>query len=190
MTYFFITNLLSLLIMICSILIVVSSNRIYSILYLILIYMSCSLLFMYIGAVLLGLLYFLVYIGAVAVLFLFSIMILDLKTAAYENDYTSFFNLFVVLCAFFISVLLFMNEQFFFLYDFSYEYYLSLNDMLRMVGLMVFGEYQMIFTFCGMILLISMIGAILLTNKKSGFFIRKQQSALFRNRYLHNVSIY
>ena len=190
MTYFLITNLLSFLIMICSILIVVSSNRIYSILYLILIYMSCSLLFMYMGAVLLGLLYFLVYIGAVAVLFLFSIMILDLKTAAYENDYSSFFNLFVLLFVLFSTVLVFVNQQSLFFYDYSYEYYLSLNDMLRMVGLMVFGEYQMIFTFCGMILLISMIGAILLTNRKAGFFIRKQQSALFRNRYLYNVSIY
>lgn len=176
--------------MICSILIVVSSNRIYSILYLILIYMCCSLLFMYIGAVLLGLLYFLVYIGAVAVLFLFSIMILDLKTASYENDYSSFFNLFLVIFSVCVSFFVFLNQHVILLYEYSYEYYLPLNEVLRLIGLLVFGEYQMIFTFCGMILLISMIGAILLTNKKSGFFIRKQQSALFRNRYLYNISIY
>lgn len=190
MTYFIITNILSILVMLCSILIIISHNRIYSILYLILIYMGCSLLFVYLGAVLLGLLYFLVYIGAVAVLFLFSIMILDLKSLEYETDYSSFFHLIILLISFFFSFFVLFNEQSFFLYDFSFEHYLSLTDMLRVIGLMVFGEYQLIFTFCGTILLISMIGAILLTNQKSGFFLRKQQSALFRNRYLYNVSVY
>lgn len=190
MTYFLVTTILSILVMICSILIIISHNRIYSILYLILIYMGCSLLFVYIGAVLLGLLYFLVYIGAVAVLFLFSVMILDLKSLEYETDYSSFFHLCVLLTALVFSFIVFVNQQSILLYDFSFEHYLSLTDMLRVIGLMVFGEYQMVFTFCGMILLISMIGAILLTNQKSGFFLRKQQSALFRNRYLYNASIY
>lgn len=152
--------------------------------------MGCSLLFVYLGAVLLGLLYFLVYIGAVAVLFLFSVMILDLKSLEYETDYSSFFHLFVLFFTLFCSFIVLFNENSMYLFDFSFEHYLSLTDMLRVIGLMVFGEYQMIFTFCGMILLISMIGAILLTNQKSGFFLRKQQSALFRNRYLYNVSIY
>ena len=190
MTYYLITNILSILIMICSILIVISTNRIYSILYLILIYMSCSLLFMYLGAILLGLLYFLVYIGAVAVLFLFSVMILDLKTSFYENDYTVFFNVYFVFVIVLLSFFIGMSQHNIFLYDVSYEFVVPLNETLRILGLMIFGEYQMIFTFCGLILLISMIGAILLTNKKIGFFLRKSQSALFRNRYLHNVSIY
>lgn len=101
-----------------------------------------------------------------------------------------FFHLFVLLSTLVFSFVVFVNQQSILLYDFSFEHYLSLTDMLRVIGLMVFGEYQMIFTFCGMILLISMIGAILLTNQKSGFFLRKQQSALFRNRYLYNASIY
>ena len=68
-------------ILVCSLMLLLTNNRIHSILYLIFIYMSTSVLFMYMGAVLLGVFYFLVYIGAVAVLFLFSVMILDLKVS-------------------------------------------------------------------------------------------------------------
>jgi len=152
--------------------------------------MCSSLLFMYIGAVVLGLMYFLVYIGAIAVLFLFSVMILDLKVSAYENDYSVFFNmyltLFLIAIFFFVSI----NQYTSLYYNTSYEHFVSLNDALRIIGLMVFGEYQMIFILCGLILLISMMGAILLTNQKTGFFVKKQQDPLFRNHYLYNISIY
>lgn len=190
MVYSLITNLLSLLIMICSILIVCANNRIYSILYLILIYMCSSLLFMYIGASILGLLYFLVYIGAVAVLFLFSVMILNINISLYEKDYSVFFNIYFTSILIAIFVFISIHNSVTSMYNTSYEHMISLNDSLRIIGLVMFGEYQMVLILCSMILLISMVGAILLTNRKTGFFVRKRLDPSFRNRYLYNISIY
>lgn len=176
--------------MICSILIVCANNRIYSILYLILVYMCSSLLFMYIGASILGLFYFLVYIGAVAVLFLFSVMILNLNIALYEKDNSVFLNVYIALALITTFIITSIHQGTFFLYKTSYEHMVSLNDSLRIIGLIMFGEYQMVLILCSMILLISMMGAILLTNRKTGFFVRKKIDATFRNRYLYNISIY
>lgn len=152
--------------------------------------MATSILFMYMGVVLLGIFYFLVYIGAVAVLFLFSVMILDLKVTLVEKDYTNFLHLFLLLFMFFIQLYCLVFENNLSIYSMNYEYYINMNDLLKIIGLYSFSMYSVILVFAGLILLVSMLGAIYLTNRQSGFFMRKQENPLFRNRHLHNISIY
>lgn len=187
---YLVVSILCISIIISSFLILLTSNRIYSILYLIFIYMATSILFMYMGVVLLGIFYFLVYIGAVAVLFLFSVMILDLKVTLVEKDYTNFLNVFLLLFIFLVQLYCLVFENNLSIYSMNYEYYISINDLLKIIGLYAFNMYAIILVFAGLILLVSMLGAIYLTNRQSGFFMRKQENPLFRNRYLHNVSIY
>lgn len=182
--------LLGISIIICCIMLLLTNNRIHSILYLIFIYMSTSILFLYMGVILLGVFYFLVYIGAVAVLFLFSVMILDLKVSILERDYSSFFGFFFFLFLLVIQLVSIFFDNSFFLYNMSYEYLFSIQDSLKILGFYAFSNYSLILVFAGLILLVSMMGAIFLTNRQSGFFMRKQENPLFRNRYLHNISVY
>lgn len=182
--------LLGLSLVICSVMLLLTNNRIHSILYLIFIYMSTSILFLYMGVILLGVFYFLVYIGAVAVLFLFSVMILDLKVSLMERDYTSFFGLFLFLFLLLVQLICIFFDNSFYLYSMSYEYLFSIQESLKILGFYAFNNYSLLLIFAGLILLVSMMGAIFLTNRQSGFFMRKQENPLFRNRYLHNVSIY
>lgn len=182
--------LLGLSIVICCVMLLLTNNRIHSILYLIFIYMSTSILFLYMGVILLGVFYFLVYIGAVAVLFLFSVMILDLKISVLERDYSSFFGLFLFLFFLIVQLLSLFVDNSFYLYSMSYEYLFSIQESLKILGFYAFSNYSIILVFAGLILLVSMMGAIFLTNRQFGFFMRKQENPLFRNRYLHNLSIY
>lgn len=177
-------------IIVCSIMLLLTNNRVHSILYLIFIYMATSILFLYMGVILLGVFYFLVYIGAVAVLFLFSVMILDLKVSLVERDYTNFFGLFLFIFFILVQFLsLFLSDNMY-LYSMSYEYLFSIHESLKILGFYAFTNYALVLIFAGLILLVSLMGAIFLTNRQSGFFMRKQENPLFRNRYLHNLSIY
>lgn len=177
-------------IFISCILLLLSSNKIYSILYLIFIYMCTSLLMMYLGVLVLGLFYFLVYIGAIAVLFLFSVMILDLKESIYERDYSFFFSLFCFFSIFIIQFYFIYSKTDFFLYQFSYEFFIPTNEFLRILGLLIFRKYYFILLLTGLVLLLSMVGSIYLTNYKKGFFIKKQLFPLSRNYNLFHCIIY
>ncbi len=171
-----------------SLMLVISKNKIYSILYLIYLYICVSLLFMYIGASVVGLFYFLVYIGAVAVLFLFSIMILNLKDVQLENDFSSVFGMLSLFFLISVQVLLFGGEWFF--YESSYEYLFTTNELLRLLGIIIFKHYSFVLTLAGMILLVAMMGAIYLTNRKRGYFMKQQTYSLARTNNIYYVNVY
>lgn len=147
---------------------------------------------MFMGIGLLGAFYFLVYIGAVSVLFLFSVMILDLKDSIYERDYTYMFP--------FVLLFLIISVQFFiFIYDNNlniygnyenYEYYLHPNELLKIIGIVIFCKYNMILLVCGLLLLVSMIGSIYLTNTRKGLLTKKQNYPMARAPHIYHVNIY
>ena len=182
--------LLSSSIIVSCVLLLLSSNKIYSVLYLIFIYMCISLLMMYLGVIILGLFYFLVYIGAIAVLFLFSIMILDLKESVFERDYSFFFSIGCLLFFFLVHFFFIFSKLDFSMYSFSYEYFIPTSDFLKILGLLIFQKYAFLLLLAGLVLLIAMIGAIYLTNNKKGFFIKKQLFPLSRNYNLYHCLIY
>jgi NADH-quinone oxidoreductase subunit J len=173
---------------IASILLLWSTNKIYSILYLILLYICVSLIFLYLGATVVGLFYFLVYIGAVAVLFLFSVMILNLKDIQLENDLQVLLGIFVVTLSLGVQFYFLGGELWF--YDTSYEYMFTTNQLLRLVGIVMFKHYSFLLTVAGLILLISMMGAIWLTNKKKGYFMKNQWHSLAREGKLYMSQAY
>lgn len=163
---------------IASILLLWSSNKIYSILYLILLYICVSLIFLYLGATVVGLFYFLVYIGAVAVLFLFSVMILNLKDIQLENDIQVLLGIFVVTLS--LCIQLYFLGGDILIYENQYEYMFTTNQLLRLVGIVMFKHYSFLLTVAGLILLVSMMGAIWLTNKKKGYYMKNQWHSLAR----------
>jgi NADH-quinone oxidoreductase subunit J len=190
MLYNFFILLLTLSIIVACILLLLSSNKIYSVLYLIFIYMCVSLLMMYLGVLILGLFYFLVYIGAIAVLFLFSIMILDLKESIFERDYSFFMSIFILLVFFIVHFYFFFIKLDMNIYNFSFEYFVPTNEILKILGLLIFQKYSFLLLLAGLVLLIAMLGAIYLTNNKKGFFIKKQLFPLSRNYNLYHCLVY
>ena len=64
---------------ISSVLVTTSKNTVYSVFFLITVFVSVSILFIMIGAEFLGMIMLIVYVGAVAVLFLFVVMMLNVK---------------------------------------------------------------------------------------------------------------
>ena len=62
-----------------AIMVTVSRNTVYSVFFLILVFVSISILFIMIGAEFLGMIMLIVYVGAVAVLFLFVVMMLNVS---------------------------------------------------------------------------------------------------------------
>lgn len=182
--------LLTFAILIASLLLLISNNKIHCILYLIFIYMCSSIIFMYLGVAIVGLFYFLVYIGAVAVLFLFSIMILNLKEHVSEMDYFHFFSLVFLSLIFFVHFYLIFNDSYFGVYLNSYEYYYGPGDFLKLLGILILKNYDFVLTLAGLVLLVSILGAIHITSVKEGSFTKEQNNPLIRTSNIYYVNIY
>ena len=95
-------------------LVILSSNPVQSVLYLILVYLFTAAFFMFLGAEFLAILIFIIYVGAISILFLFVIMLLNLRTI---ELYTTFFNYFPI--GGFIGFLFFLEILYLFSFEFS-----------------------------------------------------------------------
>ena len=102
--------LLYFLITISSLLVILSKNTVQSVLYLILVFLLCSLLFIYLGADFIGLIILIVYIGAIAVLFLFVVMMLNIRLL--ENSFS--FSIYIPIILILTLVFIFQVIYFFF----------------------------------------------------------------------------
>jgi NADH-quinone oxidoreductase subunit J len=113
----------------------------------------------------------LVYIGAIAVLFLFVVMMLDIKVAEYKRDsLILYLPMAVFLGVIFLSEILLAVHTTFSaneLLTFScYVNWINLLDSLsdlEVLGQVLYTYYFLYFLFAGIILLVAMIGAIVLT---------------------------
>ena len=146
----------------------VSRNPVHSVLWLILTFLSTSGLFVLLGAEFVAMLLIIVYVGAVAVLFLFVVMMLDIDFAALKGELARYMPLGLL-----IGVILLMQiaigvgvwqvapEA-----DALRQAVAPAPDQVentRAIGLILYDRYFLLFQLSGLILLVAMIGAILLT---------------------------
>ncbi|EAQ01818.1 NADH dehydrogenase subunit J [Pseudooceanicola batsensis HTCC2597] len=144
---------------------VIARNPVHSVLWLILAFLSSAGLFVLLGAEFVAMLLIIVYVGAVAVLFLFVVMMLDIDFAALKAEMAKYMPL-----ALLIGVILLM--QFGLAYG-SWEAsdMAASNRLAAMpegentagLGLLIYDQYFLLFQLAGLILLVAMIGAIVLT---------------------------
>ncbi len=144
---------------------VMARNPVHSVLWLILAFLSSAGLFVLLGAEFIAMLLMIVYIGAVAVLFLFVVMMLDVDFAELKAEMARYMPL-----ALLIGVILLMQLGLAFgVWGFSdgVETRLAhpVTDIYntQALGLILYDQYFLIFQLAGLILLVAMIGAILLT---------------------------
>ena len=177
----------SIIAVISAIMVTVSKNTVHSVFFLILDFISISCLFIMVGAEFLGMIMLIVYVGAVAVLFLFVVMMLNVaqqKNQWFISEENSghipigllistiiFFELIIVVGGWKYKPDLFKSG------DLSSSNEISNTHSL---GQVLYTDYIHIFQISGMILLIAMIGAIVLTFR--------QREGVKKQSYLKQIS--
>ena len=153
-----------------SIMVTVSRNAVYSVFFLILVFISISILFIMIGAEFLGMIMLIVYVGAVAVLFLFVVMMLNINEQLTERSSRKGLvnNISVgsiVGAIIFLELLVVVGGW---KYKGNFvplsETYLNFDlSNTHALGNVLYTDYIHLFQIVGMILLVAMIGSISLT---------------------------
>ena len=146
----------------------ISRNPVQSVLWLILAFLSSAGLFVLLGAEFVAMLLIIVYVGAVAVLFLFVVMMLDIDFAELKGEMARTMPL-----AMLIGIIILMELSLGVGAWVQAEGAMSLRDAVappadqventRALGLIIYDKYILLFQLSGLILLVAMIGAILLT---------------------------
>ncbi len=177
----------SIIAVISAIMVTVSKNTVHSVFFLILDFISISCLFIMIGAEFLGMIMLIVYVGAVAVLFLFVVMMLNV--AQQKNQwFISKESSGHIPVGLIISVIIFF-ELIIVIGGWKYKpELLNPTNLLitkevsntHSLGLILYTDYIHVFQISGMILLIAMIGAIVLTFR--------QREGVKKQSYLKQIS--
>ena len=176
---------------ISAIMVTVSKNTVHSVFFLILDFISISCLFIMIGAEFLGMIMLIVYVGAVAVLFLFVVMMLNVaqqKNQWFLSTDSSghipigliistliFFELLIVIGGWKYKPDLFNNVN-----------YSNIDNLsnTHSLGRVLYTDYIHVFQISGMILLVAMIGAIVLTfRQREGVKTQSYIKQISRERY-------
>jgi NADH-quinone oxidoreductase subunit J len=143
-----------------------SRNPVHSVLWLILAFLSTSGLSVLLGAEFVAMLLVIVYVGAVAVLFLFVVMMLDIDFAALKGELARYMPLGLL-----IGVVLLMQVAIgvgvWTVADGAEGLRQAVApteiENTRALGMLMYDRYFLLFQLAGLILLVAMIGAILLT---------------------------
>ena len=156
-----------------AVMVTASKNTVHSVFFLILDFISISCLFIMIGAEFLGMIMLIVYVGAVAVLFLFVVMMLNVaqqKNQWFASEQSSGH----IPVGLIISTLIFF-ELIIVIGGWKYKPDLfDLNNSMtnfnlsntHSIGQILYTDYIHVFQISGMILLVAMVGAIVLTFRK------------------------
>lgn len=161
--------------------VITARNPVHSVLFLILAFFNASGLFVLLGAEFIAMILVIVYVGAVAVLFLFVVMMLDISFADLRKGAMQYVPVGLIAG----GILLFELISIFIAWGFAK----SANDNIasptpeasevtntEALGLILYTDYIFAFQVSGLILLVAMIGAIVLTHRRRPG-VRKQKVA-------------
>ena len=170
-----------------AIMVTVSRNTVHSVFFLILDFISVSCLFIMIGAEFLGMIMLIVYVGAVAVLFLFVVMMLNVveqKNTLFESATDGKhipIGLLISLIIFFEVIIVIGGWKY--KPDLLNSISLNISPELtntHSLGYVLYTDYIHLFQLSGIILLVAMVGAIVLTFRK--------RSGIKRQSYFKQIS--
>ena len=161
--YFF-----SIIAVVSAIMVTTSKNTVHSVFFLILDFISISCLFIMIGAEFLGMIMLIVYVGAVAVLFLFVVMMLNVaeqKQSWFIGKKSTHIPTGLIVSVLILLELLVVVGGWKYKEDVMSSSTLIMSDIsnTHQLGLVMYTDYILYFQLAGIVLLLAMIGAILLT---------------------------
>ncbi len=177
----------SLIAIISAIMVTVSKNTVHSVFFLILDFISISCLFIMIGAEFLGMIMLIVYVGAVAVLFLFVVMMLNVAQQKNQwllsEDSSGHIPIGLIISALIFFELIIVIGGWKYKPDLFDSNNLQISSELsntHSLGQILYTDYIHVFQISGMILLIAMIGAIVLTFR--------QREGVKKQSYIKQIS--
>src|ERR1700709_172182 len=143
-----------------------SKNPVHSVLFLILTFVNAAALFMLLGAEFLAMILIVVYVGAVAVLFLFVVMMLDVDFRELKQGALQYLPIGLLIGGIFIAELLLVVGAWVIGPGVPQAIVAPIPAAIsntEAIGLVLYTKYVYFFQAAGMILLVAMIGAIVLT---------------------------
>ena len=151
------------------VLVVANRNPVYSVLFLILTFFNAAGLFVLLGAEFLAMMLVVVYVGAVAVLFLFVVMMLDINFAELRQGFVRYAGIGAVIGVILVAEIIFVVS--------SGAMSPAADAVMgsptpagvsntAALGNILYTDYFYLFQAAGIVLLIAMIGAIVLTHRE------------------------
>jgi len=176
--------LFSFLAILSAVMVISSKNPVHSVFFLILAFFNSAGLFLLLGAELLAMLLIIVYVGAVAVLFLFVVMMLNINFAKMKEGLLRHMPLGILVAALLVGELLFviywspLGQA-----PIPLESVASAKTNTEAIGNVLYTDYAFLFQLAGLILLVAMIGAIVLTHRqREGVKRQDKQKQISRKR--------
>ena len=149
-----------------AVMVIVSRNPVHSVLFLILAFVNASGLFVLLGAEFLAMILVVVYVGAVAVLFLFVIMMLDVDFTELREGFLEYLPIGVLVGVVFLAELLLVVGAWVIGPGMPQAISSPIPATItntEALGLVLYTKYIHYFQIAGIVLLVAMIGAIVLT---------------------------
>ncbi|AEI88436.1 MAG: NADH-quinone oxidoreductase subunit J [Candidatus Midichloria mitochondrii] len=180
LTFYFFSALL----LLSGILVVSLRKPVHAVLLLIFAFFNAAALFILIGAEYIAMTIVIVYVGAVAVLFLFSVMMIDNNNTNAKRKFISVLPLAIILCGIiFFEMDWAMRRSPEYLLPAEKDATASTLPNTESIGSVLYTDYFLQFQLAGLILLVAMVGAILLTLRHVKFVKRQNiYKQISRNR--------
>lgn len=169
------------LLVISSIITISVKNPVHSVLWLIFAFFNAAGLFILIGAEFLAMTLIIVYVGAVAVLFLFVVMMLNINFEKLKEGFNKHIHIYILIALVLLfDLFLIMNKS----VDATSHITLGLplsefaSDVTNthLIGMVLYTKFMPIFLVAGLILLVAMVSAIVLTHRKR-MNVKKQDAS-------------
>ncbi|HEY4548387.1 MAG TPA: NADH-quinone oxidoreductase subunit J [Pedomonas sp.] len=168
--------LFSAIVVVSGLMVVTAKNPVHSVLWLILAFFNAAGLFVLLGAEFLAMILVVVYVGAVAVLFLFVVMMLDIDFEELRKGFAAYLPIGLLVAGILLIELVLVGGAWT-MADTAEGARRALApegvSNTQALGALIYTDYVYVFQAAGVILLVAMIGAILLTHRQRAG-VRKQ----------------
>ena len=181
---FYLFAALTLLSAVC---VIMARNPVHSVLWLILAFFNAAGLMVLVGAEFIAMLLVIVYVGAVAVLFLFVVMMLNIDFAELRAGFVKNFPLGILVALILVAELVLGMSAY---RAGALDLGTPVGDAapllgrsnIESIGALLYGKYLFLFESAGIILLVAMIGAIVLTHRERRDYRRQKISKQIARR--------
>ena len=177
-----------------AVMVVTSRNPVHSVLFLILAFFNAAALFLLMGAEFIAMMLVVVYVGAVAVLCLFVVMMLDINFTALRQGFQTYLPIGLLIgVVLFVEILISLGA-----WSIGPEMIAAASaptpapadvSNTKAIGKLLYTQYVLLFQISGLILLVAMIGAIVLTLRQRPGVLRQTISEQVSRRPADVVSL-
>ena len=181
--------------LISSIMVISARNPVHSVLFLILAFFNAAGLLILMEMEFLSLIFIVVYVGAIAVLFLFVVMMLNVKISEVEDEVLQYLPVGGTIGLIFLFLIFFIIEGDFVSFNgqansiyLDWFQQVDVVSNIETLGQVLYTEYLVYFLLAGVILLVAMVGAIVLT-MSTRTSLRRQLIFQQVSRDFHNSTL-